>query len=477
MSASYSFAGWIPTISGHLSFSVIGTHKSGPGLSTFNKFNEKAQVRQIVVHQKRTVQDYIYPDSLVKFFKPESTQDYIFVSQTTAALTPHFKGDGLETVEDNMGALEGTVYIVPQETAQPKKEHREKFINDLCSNIENRAENELTAKKIADVVKTATTYGVRILSVKFKLFRTGEVRLWFEMDGFLGRKTHTQAIPPNDGEQTLAEFLPSQVYYFMKDIAHLHYHHKPQSDQILTLSPTNSPNHDENEARWRRETLWGLARVIAQFRRENRLYHYKKAQGILAYADAFQSTLARVHRGRNTNDPLTDKIKLSPYDFAHTRISLEAMESIAFWRRSGMIQTVATAVAVFLASVALWSGAFKAAEKVCALNGKVACPIEVTARSQAVLLFVLSHPLLFFAINTVAVIVAIQIFVQDAKFLPFSQKLSLLLSRISKSIGASTIRTFSYPWAGYIVTLLIQISVALTLIAGAAWLAWLASTQ
>ena len=439
----------------------------------------------VAVHQKRTTQDYIAPEA-VQLARPQASQDYLLIARTNPADTPYFLDGKLMQARDDQGVLVGQIIVVPRDRNPIKKRRRKSLLADLKLLLDRQVDPSVDPNNIIDAIRDrigrARIDGVACLAMSVAMFRTGEVRIWFDLEQFLGREVHEQAIPPSPEELKLADLLAPQAYFFVKDITHLHYHHEPDSDQLLPLTRlmpvSEATEHAANELKWRRETLWGLARVVSQFRRRNTLYDFKKVLGVLAYADAFQSTLAMIWRKELLEQDMERHTRLSRYDFAHTRSSVEAMESLASWRRSGGLQLFAIMAGVVLSSLTLWAGAIQIRPIVCPpptiqkSNLPPICPPFHYQRAVTVISWVTENPVLFTSVVFVLGFAVFILVFRDITFVPFGKRLQRALSRVSKAFGATASRMAKQDsafadWIGYLSSLLV---LGMTL-GGSVWLA------
>ncbi|RVT92971.1 hypothetical protein [Sphingomonas crocodyli] len=450
----HSYAGWVPTISGHLSFSLIGSRELGlDGCRSFNRQTSDGARRVVAVLQRRAAQDSIITRRILKYFRPEIEQDFLLIGCSGQAITPYFRGDTLKSSTDGQGVLAGLLVVIPHDAEKNNENARNKLLDDIravlddethaAESVPDRLVNLLDQAKIA-------THTVGSYRMSFALFRTGEFRLWFDMPQFLQSNVYAQAVEQGIMEAETARILPSQSYFFVKDVAHLHYHHEPHSDQLLPLvqlkAPSSLTSVDTNEHDWRRDTLWGLARVVAQFRRQGRINDYKKALGILAYADAFQSTLARVRRQPKLETGFDEKTNLSTYDFAHLRASVEAMEGLAEWRRSGGLQAYAILAGVFFSGATLWTAAVQIRPIICPVAGTDAptgqrmCLPYANDSAVDLSLWVAQHPGLFVSSVFFLGVTLFTLIFWDPALIPGRKLFLSLLSRITKAIGVSVAR-------------------------------------
>jgi hypothetical protein len=460
-SADHSYAGWVPTVLGHLAFSMVGTHACSPRFHCFNRDTSDHKRRIVAVHQRRTAQDYMISGDVLRHVRRQVSHDCLILAETASAKTPFANADEAYETPDDKGVLVGVVLVIPDEKQSHIRKKRKALLGDLISSIEDEETdpNSFTANCIQRI-DDARIDGVAILQLRFALFRTGELRIWFGLKDFFGREVHSGAVPPSQAELELAEALPPQTYFFVKDAAHRHYHHEPDSDQLLPLTTltkaTSEDEHRHNELRWRRETLWGLARVVSQYRRNNSLHDFKKARGVLAYADAFQSTLARVIRRPLIEADVEHHKELTVYDFAHTKASVDALEGLESWRKSGLIQLFATMIGVILSSLALWAGAVQIYPVLCDAKAKGVdqCPEISSGDTIKVVQMVAEHPLAFSGSVTIIGVFAFIWLIRDITFLPYGQKLQRLLSTLSKATGASAARRLG-DFAGWVISILI----------------------
>lgn len=346
------FAGWVPTITGELSFSLIGLRGTPRSVAANDDCLEpgaRAPVRRVLVSQKRVTMDVPWP---LRLALPQRIKEYILVGATRPAVRPILSGKSgrIGHQSDDIGVLEGRVLVIPHHDDRDLNRRARKARRQIRALIgAYRSQRGPTgaqgitelAAAVDDVVSRARGHGVRILQVEFWLYRTGEVRIE----------------SPEDWRA-----LAHQVYYFVKDVAHRHYHHDPSTDTILPL--TEVIGHDD--AGWRRETLWSLARAVLEARRRDRLVAYKGALGVMAYADAFQGLLGQIKRTRRPSPtPFARNVGMTAYDFNHTRASLEAKIAEREHEQDSTDQFWALALTTVLATTALWIGAVDISGPLC----------------------------------------------------------------------------------------------------------------
>lgn len=364
-SSSPSWAGWVPTITGQLSFSLIGMGSAAPGCVTANVefFDDAAghPRRRVAVIKRRVTRDLpltVFP--IPELFRSIASE-FVLLGETRAATRPVIQKDRIAPRNDEIGVLTGDVLVIPHHTDLRNGEkaliskirRRIAEIGDSTPRAVIGVDTAL-ALDLEDWLQQAAAAGLTMAHARFELYRTGEFRL-----------QQISSIPIDEaeaGEQ--AEFdaiLSSQIYYFVKDIAHRHYHHRPSADNLLPLTPLT----DDDDLSWRRETLWSLARAVLEMRRSGKLPGHKSALGILAYAEAFQGLLARVERPADRIETFQLTNEVACYDFTHTRQSLDATIAEKGFIHShwGGIHTFV--IGTGLAFVALWLSAAQIRDVAC----------------------------------------------------------------------------------------------------------------
>ncbi|PZU09944.1 MAG: hypothetical protein DI606_13425 [Sphingobium sp.] len=149
-----------------------------------------------------------------------------------------------ERPEEN-GALCGAILVVPRDSDAAASRSRKSYLAEIDRAIDAALAQASEVGTVTDLLidnlsetvlkRTAQAQAMVVCHVaQFALFRTGELRIWFEDGLFVGRDT--TADPLTAAEKLAAEYLPSQMYFFLKDITHRHYHHDPETDQLLKLA-------------------------------------------------------------------------------------------------------------------------------------------------------------------------------------------------------------------------------------------------
>lgn len=352
-----TYAGWVPTIAGQLSFSLIGMNGTAASAVAAN-VEYMCPVaghprRHVAVIQKRITKDLPFTFWPIPLLFPSIAAHFLMVGETAPAARPEVDGDRISKRHDEIGVVRGTIYLIPHH----KRLRRERAdcvatVRSLIARAEDLAPRAVVATNstiLADIdeaIQDGRAKGLEIVETTFELFRTGEFRL--------SVTPPTRQLIGGEVDQFF-DLVARNTYYFAKDVSHRHYHHRARGDNLLPLVRT-SPKDDEG---WRRETLWSLMRAVLEMRRRNRLPGHQSAMGVLAYAEAFQGLLAKVKRVPGRGDRYERTTNTAFYDFAHTRMSLTATIEQHTFIASRWMHVQGILVAVALAAPALWMGALQ----------------------------------------------------------------------------------------------------------------------
>ncbi|USQ96517.1 hypothetical protein [Caulobacter sp. RL271] len=372
LTARKVFAAWVPTITGQLSFSMIGLG-TGARCVTANyecpdPASPRVPVRNVAIAMRRQTKDLPFNFWPIPWFKPSTGAEFILVAQSAPAMRPKPEAplnDGhFATHRDDIGVLRGRVIVIPYHADE--RAACEQLVDNVRLAIGRAADasprgglctTEFVGDKIDTLLLEAGKKQIASISWPFELFRTGELRVGIT-DATGAVSEHTGSID----EDRFDELLLNQVYYFIKDVSHRHYHHRDSSDNLLPIVEVK----DGDDEAWRRETLWALTRSVLELRRRKRLAGHKNAVGILAYAEAFQGTLARVRR---FDEKFAPSELGQSYNFDHTRASLEATIDERAYTTSFWAQLQAFYIATAVAAAALWIAAVQIKDSACVKIG------------------------------------------------------------------------------------------------------------
>jgi hypothetical protein len=367
-SSPFSYAGWVPNVGSHLSFSLIGS-RTGTDVRRFScrKTLPTRIARTVCALQRRVVDDYLFPPWIMKWVRPDIAQDWLLVGGTdeidvamgikTPDVPPPSLSDRLHrrplktpekvvlTARDEQGVLVGRIYVIPHELNAAARKIQTAMLADVRGKLTKASRSQGEESIIWEIERQVIAASPGRVVVNFALMRTGEVRIWFE-EKRAGLNEHEH------------DYIARQAYFFIKDMTHRHFHHHPVEDQItpLTSFDTSDAASCRNaEIGWRRETLWSLARYAEKRMGSERLNELREAVGMLAYADAFQKTL--LDHLRDAVNPLKyiPNSAVYGYDFAHIRESTRVRIDQTSARRTVTGQLLAAMFAGGLASLSLLS--------------------------------------------------------------------------------------------------------------------------
>jgi hypothetical protein len=445
--ADFAYAGWVPNVSGHLSCYLIDTHSKFP---TFNHQDKISQPRVVAVHRSRLAQDYPFPDWAVKLVRQSALQDFVMLAESGRVRTPYFREGEFDEADDANGVLTGIVAVLPAASDRPTASLIQATLCDVDNTISQAASDRATCgidpdrcitSEVLELLQNARDRLACFL-LHFCLYRTGELRIWFDLGEFLGRDLSVD--PATDKELIAAKHLAPQVYYFIKDLLHAHYHHTANSDQLLPLVATPSPqsdaDHSSNELAWRYAPLRGLARVVVELRQGRSIAGHQQAKGIIAYAQAFQSLLAKITRPREVGKPNELSTKIIPYDFRNLIMSLDARDASSQSAVSARLQFFAIIVGIFLSGLALWAGAVQIQVPLCQSLGADVCPKIRPGPVVSLVNWVVANPSAFLIILVTFGIFAFVVFFRGTNAIPGVEGGIRWLRRFAEATGVQVAR-------------------------------------
>lgn len=242
------FRGWVPTITGNLSFATIGQGRQPK--RAFKVARAATSERYIVVAQKRRTTD-------VPFGRLGDLLNYLLLRREGYTVYTLF---GKSILEEDYDLLTGPCVELTQNEFNLVKKSLEPLKNRNLPDEDFRSLFEELAKIFSE--KTFQP-GCGLSAIE--LYRNGRIDISVDL---LDEKE--------------AQDVASQIFFFLRDVCHVHQHHAPTSDTIVDVVPVAS-----GETHWKRETLYALYRWVIQQKRSRDPSAYIDAKGVLAYACAF----------------------------------------------------------------------------------------------------------------------------------------------------------------------------------------------
>lgn len=296
--------GWVPTVGGRLSFSIIGQLEHlQPGC--YNHVSHG--VRTIICQQVRENTDIALPGKAVRRFYAR----YLQKSDLRLRYLLHAEAQG-------DGPLSGEVFIFNIDAWKAVKGDTER----LRQVVSRQAEG--TAEIITGLRSKA------YFSAKVELERNGFCTL--EVDAAQAERGG-QAEPGTRLPIADARGRAAQCFYFIKDISHRHQNHSRHSDTLTTIYPIQ----DEVDVRWCVETVKTLYRCIIEKRRSRTRESRAFALGMLAYVDAFAGISQRRYGQKFKDVPLRNHghIKAAIEAEAQAHDARDVFDQL--WRGSNLV--------------------------------------------------------------------------------------------------------------------------------------------
>ncbi|WDF72302.1 hypothetical protein [Novosphingobium sp. KACC 22771] len=359
--AARSYAGWVPNVGSHLSFSLIGvSSQSIVARRTCDHSEKDGSVgRMVCIVDKRHTDDFLLPAEIMRRLDPSVVQHFVMVAMTETVEVPTGFGEGpyqeengfkvgkiVNTAPDEQGALVGRVHILPFYANSTLRQIQGWMIDDISRmTVMSAPASKLQQNALlADVEQLIRWRSPAAITVNFTLMRTGEVRLWYAQDY-------------DDLKEADYVLAAKQAYFFIKDMAHRHIHHDSASDQITPLVKFEvlPEKPDKADTDWRRRTLWNLAREAERQAKFCRLDKQREALGILAFADAFQKTLLPYRRDPHDPSKFRANESVYGYDFGYIRESTKLRVEQMAAKRSAIAPLLSAMVAGAIAAPALVS--------------------------------------------------------------------------------------------------------------------------
>lgn len=304
----YHFKGWVPAVSGRLSFRAFGQTSFPTNAVTANRSDGKTSY--IVCYQKRDASDVVLPfKSVLSPLMLKLKGDFHFVC---IAKTTH---DG----DRNQEFLEG--WLVIFQDSETWKNHVLRIINELQGHIRKyRAyAHEVTLDEYSNRKFDATIKEILPMSsfnAAFSLSRSGTTSIAIPEKPIVSAKA--PALPKDKFHRGhMMHVLSAQLFFFLRDIGHRHQHHDPKTDTISDLHRLNTV---ENDFTWRLNTLHSMYRKVIDLKRAPHSDTLANAMGVIAYATTFEC-ICREELGKNKAK------KLPIYYSTQTKDSISAAKS------------------------------------------------------------------------------------------------------------------------------------------------------
>lgn len=295
------FKGWIPTVTGNLSFIAFGD-------TDYPKRFRRCGTpkNRFCVIQERSLLDIALPlpfggwlagkvRELVARSLLKRTGDFFFV----------ILGEFIESKD----CLSGYAFIIPsRESLHDRNRVEVKFVSLARKISSDRIAYEAAAEFFQEICLGAAN---------FSIYRTGECSVETSWNYNSTRDRETE------------EILANQLFFFLKDTFHRHQHHDPTHDAIIMAFPVV----DEDDQSWIQKTQHRLYRQIIRYKRYRDHKTLYRASGVLAYTKAFERNFRKTNQIRDfTTDELEESLSVRREEIQHfDQLRLSRHQSLLAW--------------------------------------------------------------------------------------------------------------------------------------------------
>lgn len=339
------YKGWIPTVTGRLSFSHFGECNR---FSRYTRSINRAdhQSRYLLVYQTRDTSDVLLPFKrwlAEPLLKIRGNLEFVCIAKTE------------DLPDDPQAKLVGRIFIIDYKMrwrrdvkntiVACRDRLRSYTFNPETPSIKSFYESDhLNAQKICSQYC--------LFQASFVLERNGIVE--FHVNEQMERAENAPILPTDPDEALhIRHILTAQLFYFLRDIGHRHRHHDASTDTIVDLYEVNEPR---NEMTWRRSTLFSIYRRIIANKRLDDVETHFRSLGLLAYAKAFKH-IWRETRSDKTNelptfydDALEESVRASELDMeAKANARTHAAGALRNWTISILSLFLSTAALLEIA--------------------------------------------------------------------------------------------------------------------------------
>lgn len=276
------YSGWVPTVTGNLSFTTIGCG------SFPTKSLRRDTENGYAVYQRRDLLDVLVPyadDAQVAAFFREHIANWVL------GISGKFSFVLLAETAESSDACSGKILMISDAVSPGVgKLIRAQFTDSIA---------DTSRRQIEEVCSSGILF-----TAKFRLERRGHVEI----------ETDDAATKEYADSASLDHLLANQAFYFLKDIAHVHQHHEPKHDAITEVHRVEA-----DDTQWIYSTEHDLYRAIIRYKRFRNEKALFRASGILAYAKSFERCYSKQTdspRSYNAKD-LEQSLQVSREEIKH----------------------------------------------------------------------------------------------------------------------------------------------------------------
>ncbi len=412
------FRGWVPTVSGFLSFGTVG-NSTYPSPARQSNVEDDSH-RFLACYQKRVQTDALIPapfwarGALSRLLTGDESRIF-FVCVAQASNIPCSHGS----------SLKGCIFAVfgPKNWRAGTRDTVERYMGKLeewrslrhSSGLQQHIEKDFL--EVCESLKTQCHF-----YCDFELPRNGLCTITPPHDPLFpwGDIDPSKTSKKDDSIRELV----AQSYFFLRDIVHTHQHHPPNADKIITVYPVNSSENNE----WIAKIQNSLFRKAIEFKRTRTAERCTSALGILAYLRTLNKVSADCFEKSNLMPAICDdNLEVS---MQTTLQELAAERDWYRYRRNIILTTIFGIIGLVIATsgvVAIFGAEQEVISRAKSLDSKVVS-----------LLAVFSSAPLSFSISIIVVFYAVSFAVRRklGKFGPYRYLLTLF-SPLSQSAAAA----------------------------------------
>jgi len=290
------FKGWLPTVSGRLSFSVFGYADHPSKVVSANVADGKTRI--IICYQKRNLSDSLFGEYFARAFFGLSGKFWF------ALLA---RADDCATAEDS--PLEGHLFLFHERQLWRKEAEvlvrpAQRDLRAFESMTGSMSLSSYFGSHFTDLASSLAS--LSSFNARFQTQRDGETLI--DIPALSGFSSNSPAFPDDEPQRGhIIHAVTSQLFYFLRDVGHVHQHHNPSTDTVVNLHLFDG----KDDLTWRCETLRALYRKVLEYKRRKDVAVYGASLGVLAYAEAFERAC-----NERLNEQITDgSYKVQPIIF------------------------------------------------------------------------------------------------------------------------------------------------------------------
>lgn len=285
------FIGWIPTAGCRLSFSVVGFTNNPERAVTANVAD--SETRAVLSFQHRFLSDSAIPtDALRRFVSRRVFKTYCDFWMVCYALTGNSPTNHDEPLKGEVLLFENKNYW---RNVKDEMRHAKNTLMAFNRDASPSLREYLDECAINESVREAGD--AALMTATFEISRDGVCTLHASTKDIGPKEDEARAKTKKDlaADSTLRHALIAQIFFFLKDICHIHQHHHPKTDTVVDVHKQNA---GESEILWMSCTLRALYRKVLDFKRKRDEDLNESSRGMLAYILAFEE----IAKNRLTDD-------------------------------------------------------------------------------------------------------------------------------------------------------------------------------